>query len=96
VDVAAVTRGASGSVVLCGEARTVLAAPPVEPVVDTTGAGDQYAAGFLFGLARDLPLEACGRLGHLAAAEVISHYGPRPKTPLKELAGLDQMSGAPR
>jgi sugar/nucleoside kinase (ribokinase family) len=58
----------------------------VEKVVDTTGAGDQYAAGFMFGLARGRPLHECGRLGSLAAAEVISHYGPRPQVSLKDLA----------
>jgi sugar/nucleoside kinase (ribokinase family) len=55
-------------------------------VVDTTGAGDQYAAGVLYGMARDLPLALCGRLGHIAAAEVISHYGPRPEVSYAELA----------
>jgi len=86
VELAAVTRGAQGSVVLDGTAAVSVAAEPVEKVVDTTGAGDQYAAGFMFGLSRDRPLEACGRLGSLAAAEVISHYGPRPQVSLKELA----------
>ena len=55
-------------------------------VVDTTGAGDLYAAGFLFGVARDLGLEAAGRLGSLAAAEIISHVGARPAVSLAELA----------
>ncbi len=54
--------------------------------MDTTGAGDQYAAGFLFGLARGRSLDVCGRLGALAAAEVISHYGPRPQVSLQDLA----------
>ena len=54
--------------------------------MDTTGAGDQYAAGVLYGLARKLDLRTCGQLGALAAAEVIAHYGPRPQTPLKALA----------
>jgi sugar/nucleoside kinase (ribokinase family) len=58
----------------------------VEKVVDTTGAGDQYAAGFLYGLSQGRPLGACARLGHLAAAEVIQHYGPRPQTSLQDLA----------
>jgi sugar/nucleoside kinase (ribokinase family) len=58
----------------------------VEKVVDTTGAGDQYAAGFMFGLSHGRPLQQCGRLASLAAAEVISHYGPRPMVPLKDLA----------
>ncbi|MEO7027193.1 MAG: adenosine kinase [Caulobacteraceae bacterium] len=83
---AAITRGERGSVILDGERRHPIAAVPVERVVDTTGAGDQYAAGFLFALARGRPLEACGRLGSLAAAEVIGHYGPRPATSLADLA----------
>ncbi|HSV02241.1 MAG TPA: adenosine kinase [Phenylobacterium sp.] len=86
VSLAAVTRGERGSVVLDRGARLSVAAEPVEKVVDTTGAGDQYAAGFMFGLARGRPLLACGRLGSLAAAEVISHYGPRPQVSLEELA----------
>jgi sugar/nucleoside kinase (ribokinase family) len=56
-------------------------------VVDTTGAGDLYAAGLLYGLARDLPLPACGRLGSLAAAEVLGHFGARPQRPLEPLLG---------
>jgi sugar/nucleoside kinase (ribokinase family) len=59
-------------------------AAPVARVVDTTGAGDLYAAGFLYGFTRDLPLAECGRLGDLAAAEIISHYGGRPATPLRD------------
>ena len=86
VEVAAVTRGAKGSVVLKGDQRVAVEAFPVDRVVDTTGAGDQYAAGFLLGLARGLPLEDCGKLGSLAAAEVIAHWGPRPMTSLAELA----------
>jgi sugar/nucleoside kinase (ribokinase family) len=86
VRIAAVTRGAKGAVVLAGgEARTV-PAEPVSKVVDTTGAGDQYAAGFLVGLATGRPLEDCSRLGAIAAAEVISHFGPRPLVSLKDLA----------
>jgi sugar/nucleoside kinase (ribokinase family) len=86
VKIAAVTRGAAGSVVLSGQERLAIPAEPVERVIDTTGAGDQYAAGFLFGLAQGRPFETCARLGHLAAAEVIGHYGPRPQTSLKALA----------
>ncbi len=88
VEIAAVTRGAAGSVVFGsgGAERVEVAAFPVDKVVDTTGAGDQYAAGFLLGLARDLPLEDAGRLGSLAAAEVIAHWGPRPMTSLEQLA----------
>jgi sugar/nucleoside kinase (ribokinase family) len=86
VTLAAVTRGAQGSVILTDGERLTVAAEPVEKVVDTTGAGDQYAAGFMFGLARGRPLQQCGKLGSLAAAEVISHYGPRPQVSLKALA----------
>ncbi len=86
VAVAAVTHGAAGSVVYGPGERVQVAAAPVAEVIDTTGAGDQYAAGVLFGLARGRPLEVCGRLGALAAAEVIGHYGPRPQTSLKQLA----------
>ena len=71
---------------LAGTQSHRVPADPVDKVVDTTGAGDQYAAGFLFGLARGLPLDVCGRLGSMAAAEVIGHYGPRPQANLKELA----------
>jgi sugar/nucleoside kinase (ribokinase family) len=64
----------------------VVPVPEVERIVDTTGAGDLFAAGFLVGLARDLPLAACATLGHIAAGEVIGHVGPRPQVPLAELA----------
>jgi sugar/nucleoside kinase (ribokinase family) len=73
-------------VILSQGERLSVRAEPVEKVVDTTGAGDQYAAGFMFGLSRGRPLQQCGQLGSLAAAEVISHYGPRPRVPLKDLA----------
>jgi sugar/nucleoside kinase (ribokinase family) len=81
-----VTRGEGGATLIRGAERLEARADAVERVVDTTGAGDQYAAGFLFGLARDLPLETCGRLGALAAGEVVSHLGPRPAASLKALA----------
>ena len=84
--IAAVTRSEMGSVVIAGDAVHAVSAFPVEKVVDTTGAGDQYAAGFCFGLARGRSLDVCGRLGSLAAAEVIAHYGPRPQVSLKDLA----------
>jgi sugar/nucleoside kinase (ribokinase family) len=83
---AALTRSALGSVVLDDWRAHILDAEPVARVVDTTGAGDQYAAGFLFGYARSATIDLCGRLGGLAAAEVISHVGPRPQTSLKALA----------
>ena len=86
VEVAAVTRGAHGSVVIRGEERVSVPAFPVEKVIDTTGAGDQYAAGFLLGLARGLSLDDAGRLGSLAASEVIAHWGPRPMVKLSALA----------
>lgn len=84
--ICAITRGEQGSLILAGEQSHVIAADAVAQVVDTTGAGDQYAAGFMFGLARGLPLDICGRLGSMAAAEVIGHYGPRPQANLRELA----------
>jgi sugar/nucleoside kinase (ribokinase family) len=83
---AALTRSAHGSVVVDASDVHILEAEPVAKVEDTTGAGDQYAAGFLYGVARGLPLSHCGRLGGIAAAEVISHLGPRPLVSLKGLA----------
>ena len=68
------------------ERQAAVDAHPVERVVDTTGAGDLYAAGFLLGLARGVPLERCAQLGGLAAAEVIGHLGARPLVPLEALA----------
>lgn len=82
VEIAAVTRGAAGSVIVAKSRRVAVDAAPVEHVVDTTGAGDLYAAGFLFGLARGKTLAECGRLASLSAAEIISHYGGRPETRL--------------
>jgi sugar/nucleoside kinase (ribokinase family) len=61
-------------------------ADKVERLVDTTGAGDLYASGFLLGMARERPLAACAALGHACAAEVISHYGARPEADLRTLA----------
>jgi sugar/nucleoside kinase (ribokinase family) len=85
--VAALTRSERGSVIVAGDEVHVIDAHPVRSVVDTTGAGDLYAAGFMVGLSRGLDLARCGRLGSLAAAEIISHVGARPQTPLVELAG---------
>jgi sugar/nucleoside kinase (ribokinase family) len=84
--ITAVTRGARGSVLVTPDGTHVVQAAPVAAVVDTTGAGDQYAAGVMYGLARGLPLAECGGLGSMAAAEVISHYGPRPLVSLADLA----------
>ena len=86
VKIAALTCGAEGSVVIGGEESHKVSAEPIDKVVDTTGAGDAYAAGFLYGLAKGRPLNVCGRLGSIAAAEVISHYGARPETSLRDLA----------
>ena len=85
-DVAAVTRGASGSVILAPDERLVVEAVTLGEVLDTTGAGDLFAAGFLFGLTRARDIAECGRLGSLAAAEIIRHFGARPETPLADLA----------
>jgi len=75
-------------VVAQGGERIASPAAPIERVVDTTGAGDLYAAGFLYGLTCDLPLAECARIAGLAAAEIISHFGARPETPLREFARL--------
>lgn len=85
-EIACLTRSAKGSVIVAGDEVHVIDAHPVEHVVDTTGAGDMYAAGFLWGLSEGHDLATCGRLGSMAAAEVISHLGARPETSLRELA----------
>jgi sugar/nucleoside kinase (ribokinase family) len=84
-EVAVLTRSARGSVVLDGDDIHVVDAAPVARVVDTTGAGDLYAAGFLAAYTSGRPLYDCGRMGALAAAEVISHFGARPETSLKSI-----------
>src|SRR4030088_1124136 len=81
-----VTRSEKGCVVATADGITAVPAFPIEKMVDTTGAGDLFAAGFLFGLVRGAGFENAGRLGALAAAEVIQHIGARPQTSLKELA----------
>ena len=83
--VAALTRSEKGSVIVANSEVHVLDAEPVAKVVDTTGAGDAFAAGFLYGYTHDMGLEMAGRIGGIAAAEIISHFGARPETPLKEL-----------
>ena len=87
VPMAAVTRHEHGSVVLVDGTRYEVTAEPVAQVVDTTGAGDLYASGFLYGLTHGADPAGCGRLGSIAAAEVISHIGARPQRPLSELVG---------
>lgn len=84
--ITAVTRSEKGCVIVAEGQTVEVPAAPVAKVVDTTGAGDLFAAGFLFGLATERSLEDCGRLGAMAAAEVISHIGPRPATSLAALA----------
>jgi sugar/nucleoside kinase (ribokinase family) len=83
---AVVTRSEKGCVVASQQGVTAVPAYPVETIVDTTGAGDLFAAGFLFGLVRGAGYENAGRLGALAAAEVIQHIGARPLASLKDLA----------
>ncbi|MBV8737483.1 MAG: adenosine kinase [Alphaproteobacteria bacterium] len=85
VAIAALTRSAQGSVILTNGEAYQIAAAPVARVVDSTGAGDLYAAGFLYGLTRGLPLPICGEIGSLCAAEIISHFGARPERSLSEL-----------
>lgn len=79
------TRSEKGSVVFHKGDMFEIAAEPVVKVVDTTGAGDAYAAGFLYGYTQGLPMNECGRIASIAAAEVISHIGPRPECVLADL-----------
>ncbi len=83
VDIAAITRNIKGSVVVSGRVKTFVESETVENVVDTTGAGDLYAAGFLYGLINGRSIGTCAMIGSLAAAEIISHYGARPETSLR-------------
>lgn len=84
-ELAALTRGASGSVIVTPKECHWIDAAPVAKVIDSTGAGDLYAAGFLFALTQDMPLPSCGRLGGLVAAEVLGRYGARVEHSLKHL-----------
>ena len=84
-DLAAITTGADGCVIITADERIDVPAEPVDDVLDTTGAGDLFAAGFLFGLTSGRSLVECGKFGAIAAAEVISHVGPRPLVELRTL-----------
>lgn len=84
--IAAVTRGEKGAIVLRGNETFAAPAAPIEKLVDTTGAGDLFAAGFLAGYTKGEPLDYCARLGALAASEIIQHFGARPEIDLADLA----------
>lgn len=85
VPVLVVTRSEQGAVAISEGVRAEVPAEPIDQVVDTTGAGDLFAAGFLFGHVRGRPVHECLTMGAVAAAEIISHYGARPEADLKEL-----------
>jgi sugar/nucleoside kinase (ribokinase family) len=81
----ALTRGAKGSVVVLGDEVHIIDAEPVAELVDTTGAGDAYAAGFLHGLTAGRPPAQCARIGGIAAGEIIGRMGARPDVSLREV-----------
>ena len=85
VEIACLTRSAHGSVIVTPREQLVIGAQPCEHLVDTTGAGDLYASGFLYGYTHGFDLATCGRLASLAAAEIIGHIGARPAVPLHRL-----------
>ena len=85
VEIAAITRGKEGSVVVNGRTKTFVEAEVIENVVDTTGAGDLYAAGFLYGMTQERSLGTCAMIGSIVAAEIITHYGARPEVSLRGL-----------
>ena len=84
-DISVITRGSSGSAVISGNETIFCAAQPVKKVVDTTGAGDAYAAGFLYGYTQEKNLSTSAKIGSVIASEVISHFGARPETDLYQL-----------
>lgn len=84
-ELAVITLGAKGSLVVHHGQITRIAAEKIPAVIDTTGAGDAYAAGFLFGLSRGMDMASCGRVAAIAAGSVLGHYGARPLHPLQEL-----------
>ena len=83
--IACVTLGSKGSVIVSGDQTEIMEPEPTEQVIDTTGAGDQYAAGFLYGYTQGMCLKRCGKIATLAATEVISHVGARPEVDLSDL-----------
>ncbi len=83
VEIAAITRNAKGSVVVNGRVKIFVEAEKMDNVVDSTGAGDLYAAGFLYGMTKDRSLGTCAMIGSIAASEIISHYGARPEVSLR-------------
>ena len=85
VPVLVATKGEHGAVAQAHGTRAMVAAQAVDQVIDTTGAGDQFAAGFLSGYAKGAPLDECLKRGAIAAAEVIAHYGPRPEADMQAL-----------
>ena len=85
VEIAAVTRDSRGSVIVHGREKIFVEAEKIEDVVDSTGAGDLYASGFLYGLVKGRSLGTCAVIGSIAASEVISHYGARPEISLRGL-----------
>ena len=84
-EIACLTRSSKGSVILSGDEVHIIDPMPLDSVVDTTGAGDQFAAGFLYGYTQGMDLRKCGEIATLTATEVISHVGARPDVNLKEL-----------
>jgi len=86
VEIAAITRSEKGSVIVTATETIEIPAEPIDELVDTSGAGDQYAAGFLYGYTQNLDLATCGKLASVAAAEVIQHLGARPEVSLAGLA----------
>ena len=85
---AVLTRGANGSVVSAAGKNFMVDSEPIEQLVDTTGAGDAYAAGFLFGLSQGEDMARCARIGNIIAAEVVQHMGARSDRSLKDLIAL--------
>lgn len=85
IEIAAITRGAKGSVVVNGRTKIFVEAETVENAIDTTGAGDLYAAGFLYGMTQGRSLGTCAIIGSIAAAEIVTHYGARPEVSLRGL-----------